>query len=93
MKNATNRKFIFYADPGHAWLRVPLSDLEIANLTTEDFTFYSYKNGRYVYLEEDCDAGTFIDRWTELFGKPEIVFKQTNYDSIIRRYNRINNTK
>lgn len=43
-------------DPGHAWLRVPLA--EIVGMT---FSKYSYADGEYAYLEEDCDAPKFMD--------------------------------
>jgi len=46
-------------DPGHAWLRVPLS--EITDEMAEKISNYSFKNSRQAYLEEDCDARIFID--------------------------------
>ena len=46
----------FISDPAHGWLRVPLA--EIAGL---EFTPYSYQDDEYAYLEEDSDAGTFIN--------------------------------
>ncbi|MCP4420271.1 MAG: hypothetical protein GY805_27005 [Chloroflexi bacterium] len=51
---------IFISDPGHGWLRVPLKD--IAALGIEgDISPYSFIDGRYAYLEEDCDYTVFID--------------------------------
>jgi hypothetical protein len=54
------RKLTFYADPGHGWLKVDLLDcidLDIADKISR----YSYTKGTVVYLEEDCDAGLFLD--------------------------------
>lgn len=51
------KQYIFFADPGHAWLRVPKK--EIAPIK-DKISSYSYMNGKYVYLEEDCDAGVFL---------------------------------
>ena len=51
---------IFIIDPGHGWLRVPLAD--IAALGIEgDISPYSFIDGRFAYLEEDCDYTVFID--------------------------------
>ena len=50
----------FHEDPGHGWLAVPYSellDLGIAN----EISPYSYFHKGTVYLEEDCDAGIYID--------------------------------
>ena len=52
--------FDFIQDPGHGWIKVPkkmVSKLGIA----DKITHYSYERGDYVYLEEDCDATTFIE--------------------------------
>jgi hypothetical protein len=54
------RKLTFYADPGHGWLEVDLLDyidLDIADKISR----YSYAKGEKAYLEEDCDAGLFIE--------------------------------
>jgi hypothetical protein len=50
----------FTADPGHGWLRVPLSDLDELGIRNE-ITAYSYFNDKYAYLEEDCDYETYMD--------------------------------
>ena len=50
-------------------------------------------NGKYVYLEEDCDAGTFLEykfgeniNYRELKNRGVITSKTTNNSSIIRSY-------
>lgn len=52
-------KIKIYADPGHAWAKVPFS--LIYKLGIQDkITSYSYMRGSYAYLEEDCDLSTLI---------------------------------
>ena len=48
----------FIYDPGHGWLKVPLN--EVLKLGIEkQISAYSYVQGDYAYLEEDCDAPLF----------------------------------
>jgi hypothetical protein len=59
---STMNTYRFFSDPSHGWLRVPVKkilELGIANKITR-FSYVS-PSGKYVYLEEDLDAGTFID--------------------------------
>jgi len=56
--------FVFIEDPGHAWLPVKrslLSELGVAG----DISRYSYQDGGMVYLEEDRDAGVFLEAWKQ----------------------------
>ncbi len=53
----------FISDPGHGWLRVPLADI-VALGIEGDISPYSFIDGRYAYLEEDCDYTVFIDACT-----------------------------
>jgi len=51
----------WYTDPGHAWLRVSTAvckDLGILDRVSQ-FSYQS-RQGTYLYLEEDCDAGLFL---------------------------------
>ena len=54
------RKLTFYADPGHGWLEVDRSDLDALGII-DKVSRYSYAKGEKAYLEEDCDAGLFIE--------------------------------
>ena len=86
-----NKVFKFYCDPGHGWLAVKVSDLVKIGMKPEDFTRYSYRKGGTVYLEEDCDAPVFSEKWTNHFNLatfPHVV-KHTNRSSPIRSYERI----
>lgn len=76
-----------FADPGHAWCRVPkqrLRDLGIADAITG----YSYERGLYAYLEEDCDLTTLVTA-LRTQGYEDIKFKtqHTDRQSKIRNYN------
>ena len=55
-----NRKLTFYADPGHGWLEVDRADLDALGII-DKVSRYSYAKGEKAYLEEDCDAGLFIE--------------------------------
>lgn len=51
---------IMHSDPGHGWLAVKLSEVKMLGIAHE-ISSYSYVKGKTVYLEEDCDAGKFIN--------------------------------
>ena len=78
--------FTFYADAGHAWLAVGQHDLDDAGLSYVDFSAYSYTDGQRLYLEEDCDAGIFINAFKAKYGKDSIKFNEAydEGDSFIR---------
>ena len=50
----------FYSDSGHGWLEVPTEELKRLRITG-DISGYSYKRGKMAYLEEDADAGVYLD--------------------------------
>lgn len=56
----------FYTDPGHGWCAVPVSEL-IALDIQDVISPYSYisSDGATAYLEEDCDASTYISALME----------------------------
>jgi hypothetical protein len=54
------RKLTFYADPDHGWLEVDRCDLDALGIS-DKVSKYSYTIGEKVYLEEDCDAGLFVE--------------------------------
>ena len=49
----------FYADAGHGWLKVKKAELKRLGIA-EKISSCSYVRGDHAYLEEDCDAETFI---------------------------------
>lgn len=50
------KTYTFYTDPGHGWLRVPLAEAKGLNISS-----CSYQDKNFAYLEEDCDAGIFLE--------------------------------
>jgi hypothetical protein len=48
-----------FADPGHAWLKVRLTELHELGIAQE-ISHYSYLRGGWAYLEEDCDMPRFL---------------------------------
>jgi len=70
MKN----KYYFHSDPGHAWLAVKRKELVRLGIV-DQISGYSYQNGDTVYLEEDCDAGMFMDAKRD--ANEEVIFKET----------------
>ena len=53
-------------DPGHGWLEVKTKNvLKILGDDVRNISRYSYlsPDGSYSYLEEDCDAGVFINAY------------------------------
>ena len=65
-----------YSDPSHAWIKVTkpfLADL-FGPYWRAHFTPFSYERLSYVYLEEDCDARTLINRLKEQGIK--VMFKE-----------------
>jgi len=54
------KRYDFYSDPGHGWLKVSKKELEYLGIA-DKITPYSYMRGAYAYLEEDCDVTTFVE--------------------------------
>ena len=53
----------FISDPGHGWLEVATDKYPDA---IEYGTGYGYQNGKYIYLEEDCEAPAFLKAHPEI---------------------------
>ena len=55
------RTYLWYHDPGHAWIRVPLRELADLGISGQ-ISRYSYVDAHgNAYLEEDCDAAIFVN--------------------------------
>lgn len=80
-----NKKF--HSDPGHGWLAVKESDLDALGIRDE-ITEFSFQNGKTVYLEEDLDAGTFINACKEHGIKVNIIELEPKRYSPVRYYER-----
>jgi hypothetical protein len=84
MKDTMNKVHrIFYTDPAHGWLRVPVQDIHALELH-DKITSCSYINPKYVYLEEDLDMSTYLDKCKRLGIKVSIKEKYCNGYSSIR---------
>ena len=85
------RKFNVYTDPGHGWVKVKFTDLIKLDIV-DKITPYSYTRatdrGVYCYLEEDIDAGTFIEALRAKGIEPYWVAHHTNKQSKIRSYSK-----
>jgi len=82
--------FNFYSDPGHGWLRVDLASVNAVGLTPGSFSSFSYQNGPWLYLEEDCDASVFVKAYMARHNRPPVVKEHSSAKhSVIRNYPRI----
>lgn len=70
-----SHKYRFIADPGHAWLEVPMDFIKYMNIAGT-ISRCSYRKGNMAYLEEDSDAGKFIGSFQRITGQ---TFTAANY--------------
>ena len=78
-------KYRFISDPGHGWLEVPLTELQRICPVKSQF---SYKNGVFAYLEEDCDMPKFL-RIKDFISEPYELIEVYQENTPIRGYNRL----
>lgn len=78
------KNYTFFTDPGHGWLAVPVTDLVELGIVSQ-ITMYSYRKRDVAYLEEDCDAATFVNAAKAVGWELKIRESHTNSDSFIRR--------
>lgn len=87
------KTYKFYADPGHGWLAVKITELMELGIITQIST-YSYMRGATAYLEEDCDASLFFNSYKDKYGmEPKHSYNHTNNRSAIRNYDSYNRNK
>jgi len=73
-------------DPGHGWLRVVKSVYPDA---VNHGTGYGYEDELAVYLEEDCEAGSFLrSLGFTPDNRPDIAKKYSDLDAPCRGYAR-----
>ena len=80
-------KYVFHSDAGHAWLECDRSELE-RFVDLSEVSSCSYQKGGKVYLEEDCDAGLFLQALRDSGIEFEFIEKNHPTDSPIRKYER-----
>lgn len=83
MNTATASVRNFHTDPGHGLLEVQRHELRDLGLLPK-ISAYSYQSGGTVYLEEDCDAGLYVEAMKAKGVKVTPREVGTNSDSFIR---------
>jgi hypothetical protein len=81
MSNYTTKAYMFHTDPAHGWLQVPLDEVKSLGIQV---SAYSYRDDKFAYLEEDCDAPKFMKALGE---EVAIYEKHTDNDSFVRNLN------
>lgn len=79
------KQFNYYNDPGHGWIKVPLTLLKELGIEKR-ISSYSYINKDNAFLEEDCDATLFIHTMEEKGYAISVQEFHTNQSSKIRNY-------
>ena len=82
---AKTKTYDVYSDPGHAWLKVKIAELEKLGIS-DRITSCSYVRGDNAYLEEDHDANLFLSSIKERGIVHKLKFHDTNKRSKIRGY-------
>jgi hypothetical protein len=81
-----NKMYVFYSDPGHAWIAVKIKELFELNIV-DKISRYSYVKGSTAYLEEDCDYHAFDKAYKEKYGfPPNYKVRSTEKRHPIRSY-------
>ena len=79
------KTYEFYYDAGHSWLEVDFN--EIASFNIQDqISHYSYRKlgTNKCFLEEDCDAGIFLNELTKSGKQFKIKEVDHGRNSVIR---------
>lgn len=75
----------YFQDPSHGWIEVPVAELRRLKID-DKISPYSYRNGHFVYLEEDCDASLWAQAKSLADEQYELDDLWTNNDSIVRTF-------
>lgn len=83
---ACSQTFQKYDDPGHGWLKVPLTLLDELGIRDRISTS-SFQRGGFAYLEEDVDASLFIETVEKRCGsEPKVKVHIADRTSAVTRY-------
>lgn len=77
-------KLQFLSDAGHGWLKVPYHLLRDWGINRQ-ISAYSHAGKRWVYLEEDCDAGVFLDEAKRRGVGVQVIAREPVNHSHVRR--------
>ena len=75
------KQYLFHADAGHGWLKVPKADMLPSKISR--ISRFSYQDESHFYLEEDCDAALAPQ-------DHETIFKNDGDYSPVRNLPRVN---
>jgi hypothetical protein len=78
-------KLVYYSDPGHGWVKVPLALLDKLGIRHK-ISHCSYMRGNYAYLEEDGDLSTLHKAIYARNEELKLVDRNTQKVSKIRSY-------
>ena len=74
-----SEQLTFISDPEHGWLKMPIGELAALGIENQ-ITSCSFLNGRFVYLEEDQDASTYLaSRRAQGHPDPQFDEQYVNY--------------
>ena len=79
------RKLKFLSDPSHGWLSVSLADIAALQIAHK-ISAYSYVNNGRAYLEEDSDAGIFLNAAKAAGWNVSYTESMTDHNHYIRGY-------
>lgn len=75
----------YLQDPSHGWVEVPVAELRRLKIA-DAISPYSYRNGNFAYLEEDCDFSLWLEAKKDAGEDFHLVEHHTNNDSIVRSF-------
>ena len=76
---------VFISDPGHGWLKVLLPELDTLGIV-EQISPYSFRDNQFAYLEEDVDAGIYLNaRRSQGYDEPILDIHRVDYFSKNKR--------
>lgn len=82
-----NRTINYYSDPGHGWIKVSLKEIARLGIANR-ISGYSYVNKGFAFLEEDCDAGVYINCLKAVGVEFKVAHHIADRSSKIRNYRR-----
>ena len=80
-----SKVYTFHNDPGHGWLEVDRAEIDALGIA-QTISRYSYQNGTKVYLEEDSDAGKFMEAYKKIWGVEVPYIENYVENTPIRNY-------
>ena len=70
----------WHSDPSHSWLKVHFCELMALGIENK-ISRYSYRRQNWCFLEEDCDAETYLVAFQSEFGQMPKMTEAPTYDN------------